>query len=66
MQRYAMQLAGSGLYAASVVTTLTLEKHSSGGNSYSTINFRKARNLSGDEVKAVAAYKEVMAEAFGG
>ena len=66
MQRYAIQLAGSKLHPTAVVTTLTLEKHTAGGNSYSTINFRKARNLSGDEVKAVAAYKDVMAEAFGG
>lgn len=66
MQRYAIQLAGSGLHPTKVVTTLTLEKHSANGNSYSTINFRKARTLSGDEVQAVAAYKDVMAEAFGG
>lgn len=64
-QKYAMQLAGSRLHPAGVVTALTLQKKQSGGNSYSVIEFRQSREVSPDELERITGLKETLSAAFG-
>lgn len=63
-KKYLMNLAGAGLRFDRVVTTLTLEKASSGNNDYSKVVPKLSGILSPEEAELARGYAEVLGPIF--